>query len=309
MAEAVAVSVDARGLKPPGSISRGATIAVALVVYGCRCPALGSGALPSRASPGRGGRIFRRISQAGQRRTSPIAQLSWASFGWAWQPWLYWRLLLLTERGCPMRRQAVLIALVLALSVFGGSAVEASPITYYFSGTVAAAIRIARPPGPHPVLRRVDLRPGVADRRRTDVPRSRWRVFVDNGQRQVGVCAGVCFLGNMGHQHRQRDVVRSPLRRVVGAGRCVVRPPGARGLEPGGRVASPAAGRPRRLLGLPSARAFQPGGARSHGGGRGRRLLLQQRRRVRRITGARTRVAPAARHRAAGLRVWRKRRA
>ena len=38
-----------------------------------------------------------------------------------------------------MRRQAVLIALVLALSVFGSSAVEGSPITYYFSGTVVSA--------------------------------------------------------------------------------------------------------------------------------------------------------------------------
>ena len=38
-----------------------------------------------------------------------------------------------------MRRQAVLIALVLALSAFGGSAVEGSPITYYFSGTLVSA--------------------------------------------------------------------------------------------------------------------------------------------------------------------------
>ena len=38
-----------------------------------------------------------------------------------------------------MPRQAVLIALVLALSVFGSSAVEGSPITYYFGGTVAYA--------------------------------------------------------------------------------------------------------------------------------------------------------------------------
>ena len=39
-----------------------------------------------------------------------------------------------------MRRQAVPIALVLALSVFGGSAVEASPGTYYFGGTVSGAV-------------------------------------------------------------------------------------------------------------------------------------------------------------------------
>jgi len=44
-----------------------------------------------------------------------------------------------------MPRQAVLIALVLALTALGGSAVEGSPITYYFSGTVVSAFGTLAP--------------------------------------------------------------------------------------------------------------------------------------------------------------------
>jgi len=38
-----------------------------------------------------------------------------------------------------MKRHLVLVAVVLVLAVFGGSPVEGSPITYYFSGTVPLA--------------------------------------------------------------------------------------------------------------------------------------------------------------------------
>ena len=38
-----------------------------------------------------------------------------------------------------MKRHLVLVAVVLVLTVFGGSPVEGSPITYYFSGTVPLA--------------------------------------------------------------------------------------------------------------------------------------------------------------------------
>ena len=38
-----------------------------------------------------------------------------------------------------MKQHLVLVAVVLGLAVFGGSPVEASPITYYFSGTVPLA--------------------------------------------------------------------------------------------------------------------------------------------------------------------------
>ena len=140
-----------------------------------------------------------------------------------------------------MRRQAVLIALVLALSVFGGSAVEASPITYYFSGTVAAAFGLIAPLAHTQFYGELIYNAAwpTDDGLTFRVPAGAFSVTTANGK---SVSAPVfASWGTWGISTDKGMWFDPALRGVVGAGRCVVRPPRARGLEPGGRVASPAA--------------------------------------------------------------------
>ena len=90
-----------------------------------------------------------------------------------------------------MRRHAVVLALVLALSAFGGSAVEGSPITYDFSGTVAYAFGSLSLLAGTPIYGQLLYDPAWPTHDGLKSQHSSRRVLADHGQREIGVYAVV----------------------------------------------------------------------------------------------------------------------
>ena len=197
----------------------------------------------------------------------------------------------------PMRRHAVVLALVLALSAFGGSAVEASPITYYFSGTVAYAFGSLDPLTGTPFYGQLLYDPAwpTNDGLKYSIPAGAFSLTTANGK-SVST-PGFVFAGIWGIS-TDMGMWFDPVfdgSSALGAASFALRGPS--GSSPGGSSPPPL---PSDLTGFSFYHSLRLSGRETpgaHGGGVRRRLLHDRRRRMRGSAGARARVSAPLRNR------------